>query len=151
MRGLLGVLRNENQPVAIAPQPGLDRLPELIDTAACAGVPVRLTTTGTPLRVGAATGLTAYRIVQEGLANAARHAPGAAVTVRLDHQDGALEVGIVNSPADEPSPAGPPGHGLLGMRERAQAIGGRLDAGPLPDGGFSVLAVLPQRAPDGEQ
>ena len=93
--------------------------------------------------VRAAVGLSAYRILQESLANAARHAPGAQVRVELRYDDAAvhLEVRTAASP-DAPAP-GPPGHGIAGMRERAAVVGGTLSAGPDTDGGFAVAATLP--------
>jgi signal transduction histidine kinase len=100
-----------------------------------------------------AVGLSAYRIVQEALSNVVRHAPGARTQVSLsvtesDPQDGArLTVLVVNGPPPQP-PDGPlevggTGHGLVGMRERVRLVGGSLDTGPLPDGGFRVTAQLP--------
>ena len=90
----------------------------------------------------------AYRIVQESLSNASRHAPGAAVTVSVDHDAGAVLLWVANGPGQSPgAPASWPttgaGHGLAGMRERVTLLGGQLRAGPEPDGGFAVRAVLP--------
>jgi signal transduction histidine kinase len=88
-------------------------------------------------------GLSAYRIVQESLSNAMRHAPGATVVVDIGRDDGGLRLHITNGPGV--SPAGPPGagQGLIGMRERAALLGGTLDVGPVPVGGFQVTATLP--------
>ncbi len=145
MRRLLGVLRHD-QPAALAPQPQLPELPVLIEAARRAGVAVELSAGPALGQVPAGVGVCAYRIVQESLSNASRHAPGAAVTVSVDHDAGAVVLRVANGPAD---PAGPPvngsrpGHGLAGMRERVALLGGSLSAGPSPDGGFVVAAILP--------
>ncbi|HCU96343.1 MAG TPA: two-component sensor histidine kinase [Actinobacteria bacterium] len=145
MRRLLGVLRHD-QPAGLAPQPQLSDLPALVDAARRAGVPVELSVPPALDRVPSGVALCAYRIVQESLSNASQHAPGAAVTVSVDHEAGAVLLRVVNGPG---GPAGPsrnergPGHGLTGMRERVALLGGSLSAGPAPDGGFVVSAVLP--------
>ena len=145
MRLLLGVLRHD-QPAILAPQPQLADLPELVDAARQAGVSVELSL---PLALGpvpSGVAVCAYRIVQESLSNASQHAPGATVTVSVDHDAGAVLLRVANGPG---GPAGPPGsepglgHGLTGMRERVALLGGSLSAGPAPDGGFVVSAVLP--------
>ncbi|AYY15433.1 sensor histidine kinase [Actinobacteria bacterium YIM 96077] len=143
IRSMLGVLRSEDHTVATAPQPGLDQVHELVDSVAHSGVPVHMETAGTPITVSAATGLSAYRIVQESVANASRHAPGAPVVVHLRYAGDTIELRVTNDPPAVPVAAGAPGHGLIGMRERASVVGGSLDAGPLPDGGYEVVAVLP--------
>jgi len=145
MRRLLGVLRHD-QPAALAPQPQLADLPALIDAARQAGVPVELSAPPALGRVPPGVGVCAYRIVQESLSNASQHAPGAAVTVSVGHDDGAVLLRVVNGPGGPPAPSGHehgPGHGLTGMRERVALLGGSLSAGPAPDGGFVVSAVLP--------
>ncbi len=148
MRRLLGVLRYD-QPAGRSPQPRLSDLPELIEASRKAGVPVRLAAPPT-LEVPSGVGVCAYRIVQESLSNAGRHAPGAAVTVTVDHDAEAVLLRVANEPAGpadmveigaEPEPR--PGHGLTGMRERVALLGGSLSAGPSPDGGFVVSALLP--------
>jgi signal transduction histidine kinase len=152
MRRLLGVLRHD-QPAALAPQPQLADLPALIDAARQAGLPVELSAPPAPGRVPPGVGVCAYRIVQESLSNASQHAPGAAVTVSVGHEAGAVLLRVANGPAgpsgNEHGPSGTsgdehgPGHGLTGMRERVALLGGSLSAGPAPDGGFVVSAVLP--------
>ena len=145
MRRLLGVLRDD-QPAALAPQPQLADLPALIDAARQAGVSVELSAPPAPGRVPSGVGVCAYRIVQESLSNASQHAPGAAVTVSVGHDDGAVVLRVANGPGGSPGPSGHehgPGHGLTGMRERVALLGGSLSAGPAPDGGFVVSAVLP--------
>jgi signal transduction histidine kinase len=89
--------------------------------------------------------LSAYRIVQEALSNAMRHAPGAEVTVEVAYRSAELELRVVNGPGRTAAPSAPAGagHGVTGMRERAAMLGGRLTAAPGPDGGWTVAAVLP--------
>ena len=147
MRRLLGVLRND-EPAGRAPQPRLSDLPVLIEAIRQAGVPVELTAAPALDRVPPGVGMCAYRIVQESLSNASRHAPGAAVKVSVDHGADAVRLRVANGPGKAASPAGNenwngPGQGLAGMRERAALLGGWLSAGPSPDGGFVVSAMLP--------
>jgi signal transduction histidine kinase len=145
MRRLLGVLRHD-QPAALAPQPQLADLPTLVDAARQAGVSVELSAPPAPGRVPPGVGVCAYRIVQESLSNASQHAPGAAVTVTVGHDAGAVLLRVANGPGGPAGPSGNehgPGHGLTGMRERVALLGGSLSAGPEPDGGFVVSAVLP--------
>ncbi|MBU7596640.1 sensor histidine kinase [Streptomyces sp. P38-E01] len=157
MRRLLGVLRSEEAPGELVPQPGLTRIGQLVEATARAGGPVEFTPC--EVEVPEAVGLTAYRIVQEALANVVRHAPGATTQVSVSASDPAdvgggelLTVLVVNGPPPQ-APAGPleaggTGHGLVGMRERTRLAGGTLDAGPLPDGGFRVAAQLPLKEKD---
>ncbi|MFB7474677.1 sensor histidine kinase [Kitasatospora sp. NPDC056184] len=150
MRRLLGVLRSEESGGETAPQPGTGQLAQLVETVRRAGVSAELTLApelaGDPLPP--AVGLSVYRIVQEALANVVRHAPGAAAWVSLAVADGSLLVTVVNAAPPvraeslEASVEGT-GQGLVGMRERVRLLDGRLDTGPLPDGGFKVAAVLP--------
>jgi signal transduction histidine kinase len=145
MRRLLGVLRHD-QPAALAPQPQLADLPALIDAAREAGVPVELSASPALGLVPPGVGVCAYRIVQESLSNASQHAPGAAVTVSVGQEAGAVLLRVANGPGGPAGPSGDgqgPGHGLTGMRERVALLGGSLSAGPAPDGGFVVSAVLP--------
>ncbi|WP_431034332.1 sensor histidine kinase [Streptomyces sp. P6-2-1] len=146
MRRLLGVLRNEEAKGAeLAPQPGLAQIGGLVDATARAGMPVDYRPC--EAEVPEAVGLSAYRIVQEALANVVRHAPGAPTRVSLSADGTSLTVLVVNEPPPEP-PAGPletsgTGHGLVGMRERVRLVDGTLEVGPLPEGGFRVAAQLP--------
>lgn len=149
MRRLLGVLRSEESSGEKAPQPGLPQLAQLVETVARAGVPAELAVEDGPVgRVPQALALSAYRIVQEALANVVRHAPGARAWVSLVADGPQLRLTVVNAPPPvstqslEASAEGT-GHGLVGMRERVRLADGRLDTGPLPDGGFKVAAVLP--------
>jgi signal transduction histidine kinase len=145
MRRLLGVLRHD-QPADLAPQPELADVPALVDTARRAGLPVELSAPAALDHVPSGVGICAYRIVQESLSNASQHAPGAAVTVSVDHEPGAVLLRVANGPGGSPGRSEDeyrPGHGLIGMRERVAVLGGSLSAGPSPDGGFVVCAVLP--------
>ena len=143
MRRLLGVLRVDVDEVAeLSPQPGLDRIDELIEAARAAGTPVRLTLSGTPVPLPVGVDLSAYRIVQEALTNARQHAPGAAVEVAVVYSDELLQLRISDD-GPGPAAANPSGHGLHGMRERAAMAGGTLSAGPVDGGGFLVEATLP--------
>jgi signal transduction histidine kinase len=146
MRRLLGVLREDAQVVLPDrhPQPGLAQLHRLIDEAReSSGAGYRLIISGSPVTVDPGVGLAAFRIVQEALTNALRHAPGAAVDVEVRYGDGELRLRIRdNGPGPErTAPAG--GHGLAGMRERAAAVGGELHTGAAAAGGFLVEARLP--------
>ena len=96
--------------------------------------------------VPAAMDLVAYRVVQESITNARKHASGGAVRVRLAGRDGGLDVEVTNGPGREDLAARGPGHGLVGMRERVGLYAGTLDAGPTADGGWRVHAVLPSPA-----
>jgi signal transduction histidine kinase len=146
MRRLLGVLRTEGEQPAgdRHPPPGLEDIYDLLDKARDAsGAGTRLIVSGCPARLDPGTELAAYRIVQEALTNARRHAPGAAVDVELHYTDEALRLRVRD---DGPGPAAavpPGGHGLRGMRERAMAVGGELRTGNATGGGFAIEAVLP--------
>jgi signal transduction histidine kinase len=143
MRRLLGVLRSDAPGDAErAPQPGLDRLAELLDDARNAGTSVRLVVHGHVVALPPGIDLTAYRIVQEALTNARRHAPGAAVEVEVAFGDDVLQV-RVRDEGPGSADSDPDGHGLLGMRERAAMVGGTLRAGSATGGGFVVEADLP--------
>jgi signal transduction histidine kinase len=143
MRRLLGVLRSgEDRAPSLTPQPGLEQLPALVEQVRQAGLEAKLEVEGEPRPLPPGMDLSAYRIVQEALTNAVRHAgPGAAkVLVRYGDGDVRLEIRDhgVGSRNDNHA-----GHGLVGMRERVNLYGGDLAAGPHPDGGFTVAARLP--------
>ena len=145
MRRLLGVLRHD-QPAALAPQPQLTDLPALVDAARRSGVPVELSLPPALGQVPAGVGVCAYRIVQESLSNASQHAPGAPVNVSVTHDSSVILLRVANGPGGRPAPPGNdhrPGHGLTGMHERVALLGVWLSAGPAPEGGFVVSAVLP--------
>ena len=141
LRRLFGVLRADGERPPLAPQPGLDQLPRLLNRTRSAQLPVELVTIGEPVPLPPGLDLTAYRVVQECLTNALKHAGEARVTVQLRYGDRDLEIRVVD---DGAGPTGNgTGHGLVGMRERVALYGGELDARPGPDGGFAVTAVLP--------
>jgi signal transduction histidine kinase len=149
LRRVLGVLRSEAPDTT--PQPGLGDLDGLLESARSAGVTVTAGITGAPRPLPDGVDLSAYRIVQEALSNAMRHAPGAAVEVKLYYGDAALVVevrndcprgnGIAETPDGAPGEGG--GHGIIGMRERATMLGGYLQVGPTKKGEFLVTAALP--------
>jgi signal transduction histidine kinase len=154
MRRLLGVLREDVDSDVVAarqPQPGLPQVAGLVDAAraAGAGASVRLILAGAVTSYDPGVELVAYRIVQEALTNARRHAPGAAVDVELQYGGDTLRVLVRDNgpgPAASPPSSGHSdgtAHGLLGMRERAATVGGSVRTGPAPGGGFVVEAVLP--------
>ncbi|MEV5831720.1 histidine kinase [Spirillospora sp. NPDC052242] len=177
LREIIGVLREDAAaPAGAAPEaptrPGRESIPELVERARASGVPVRLDVdpAGDPadeldgggvaalLAAEPMVRLAAHRVVQEAITNAAKHAPGAAVTVRLSHRaadaadglpDGpageVIEVSVVNGPTPEGAPLLPSGggRGLTGLSERVRLVGGVLQAGPVPGGGFRVTARLP--------
>lgn len=144
LRSVLGVLRQVDDEASRAPAPGLDRLDGLVSAAAAAGLPVRVEVHGAPRPLPARVDVAAFRIVQEALTNVTRHAGRASATVRVAYGEHDLTVQVDDdgrgSPAGEPSGGG---NGIAGMRERAAALGGHLEAGPGPGGGFRVLARLP--------
>ncbi|MGR4849050.1 sensor histidine kinase [Streptomyces sp. LARHCF252] len=127
-----------------APAPGLDRLSELVEQAASAGLTVEVE--GEPPRLAPGTDLAAFRIVQEALTNVVRHSGSRHARVRLAHDADVLRLRVDDDGPATGADAGGSGNGLVGMRERAAALGGTIEAGPRPDGGFRVLAVLPLTA-----
>ncbi|MEH0528696.1 sensor histidine kinase [Streptomyces stelliscabiei] len=127
-----------------APAPGLDRLPELVEQAAGAGLAVEMEGRAPELSPG--TDLAAFRIVQEALTNVVRHSGSWRARLRIEHGGGELRLRIDDDGPATGTDAGGGGNGLVGMRERAAGLGGTIEAGPRPDGGFRVLAVLPLRA-----
>jgi signal transduction histidine kinase len=152
LRRVLGVLRSDRPDVA--PQPGLDDLPGLLESARSGGVTVTSGVSGTPRPLPDGVDLSAYRIVQEALSNAMRHAPGAAVQVHLHYGEAALVIEVRNDSCalrtqavweqpGEPGHSEGGGHGIIGMRERAAMLGGHLEARPAPNGEFLVTTALP--------
>jgi signal transduction histidine kinase len=144
LRRVLDVLRADGDGEEPAPQPDLDRLDELVTGVRAAGLNVTTVVAGTPRPLPPGVQLSAYRIVQEALSNALRHAPGGDVRVEVHYHPATLELRVRNGPAlAPPAPSPGAGHGILGMRERVGMLGGELTVGPGPDGGFVVAAVLP--------
>ncbi len=142
MRQMLGVLRSESAGRETLPQPGLDDLEALVGSIRRAGIEVEFEAPA-GLSPGPVLGLAVYRIVQEALSNVVRHAPQSHASVDLESHGEQLTVVVENGAAKAAATVSSGGHGLVGMQERAQAVGGRLDYGPLPGGGFRVVATLP--------
>ncbi len=147
LRATLGVLRSEDD----GDGSGLGQLDRLVARARAAGLPVTLTVTGPQRPLPPGVDQAAYRIVQEALTNVSRHAGHASASVRLHYTPEALSIQVDDDGRDVATQAGTrqsgPGLGLVGMRERVSALGGRLRAGRQGDGGFQVHAELPARAP----
>ncbi|WP_346535391.1 histidine kinase [Micromonospora sp. DPT] len=139
LRATLEALRDDDT----TPPHGLDHLPELVERAGRTGLEATLTIEGQRHDVPAAVGRTAYRIVQESLTNIARHATAATASVRIDCRPDVLAIQVDDDGRATPDTAPMPGVGLLGMRERVTALGGRLRAEPRSEGGFTVQAELP--------
>jgi signal transduction histidine kinase len=149
LRRVVGVLRADDLELH-DPQPTLDRLDELVANGRAAGLTLTAAVTGAPRALPAGVELSAYRIVQEALSNAARHAPRSEARVEIAYRPAGLELRIVNGPPQgRPAPSPGAGYGVVGMRERAVMLGGELAAGPRPDGGYAVEAVLPVAGKDG--
>ena len=144
LRATVGLLRQtDDQPDSREPLPGLADLDRLVASFRQAGLPVELLGDQQRPRLAPAVDLTAYRIVQEALTNAHKHAPGRPVRLTLDYGANALCITVANEGAGTPVHAPGTGHGLIGMRERAATVGGTLSAAPEPRGGFLVRAELP--------
>jgi signal transduction histidine kinase len=150
LRSLLGVLRDSAEPssAALAPQPGIEQLEELVHQARTAGLPVSLNVQGVPRPVPQGEALAPYRVVQESLTNTRKHAgPGATATVTLRYAHQHLMISVTDdgrgaSAAGTGELAGA-GHGLAGMRERVELYGGSVRSGPRAGGGYEVIARLP--------
>ncbi|MGK5630680.1 sensor histidine kinase [Streptomyces sp. URMC 123] len=156
MRRLLGVLRTgepgTDEPGEYVPQPDVDQIDDLIEEVRGAGLPVDFKIEGTPRPLPSGVELTAYRIVQEALTNTRKHGgPDAGASVRLVYFDDGLGLLVEDDGRGaqqelyETGGADGLGHGLIGMRERVGMVGGTLDAGPRPGGGFRISALLPLR------
>lgn len=139
LRATLSVLRREEDNDGS----GLSRLPGLVARARAAGLPVAVTVNGTECRLPSGVDQAAYRIVQEALTNVARHAGQASASVLIWYEPRALTVQVDDDGKATTAQSSPPGLGLIGMRERVAALGGRLHAGPRASGGFRVRAELP--------
>jgi signal transduction histidine kinase len=142
MRRMVGVLRRPEEAPALAPQPSLEHLDRLVEQARDAGLPVELRIEGEAVELPAGVDLTAYRLVQEGLTNAIKHANASRAEVLVNYEDGQIEV-TVSDDGNGVGTGGSGGHGLVGMRERVSVYGGELDAGPQPGGGYRLRARLP--------
>jgi signal transduction histidine kinase len=145
MRRLLAMLRYDDEHL-LDPQPGLDALDELASSMSRMGIPVEVVREGTPVELSAGVDLSAYRILQEALTNVLKHAGPARARVRVCFAEGHLDLEVTDDgsgTADSTGDRGGSGHGLVGIRERAELYGGRVEAGRSPDGGYAVRARLP--------
>jgi signal transduction histidine kinase len=143
LRRLLGILRSDDQQLAIGPQPGLTSLTSLVEQVRASGLPVDLRVEGEPVHLPAGVDLSAYRIVQEALTNVVKHAHATSAEVEVRYRPDALELAIVDDGRGAAVSTNGTGHGLIGMRERVALYGGKLDAGRRDGGGYSVRARLP--------
>jgi signal transduction histidine kinase len=147
LRAILEVLRQADGGTAAMPEPDLRAIAALVEATSAAGTPTTLEPAGGPVPLPPPVALAAYRIVQESLTNVVRHAGRVTATVSLRHDGGYLQVDVVNDGGPAPAAVSEgSGAGLAGMRERAAALGGTLEAGPRPGGGFAVRARLPMAA-----
>jgi signal transduction histidine kinase len=143
LKATVGLLRNPgDDPAGTRPTPGLDRLPDLIEACRAAGIDVRVLRDGTPRRLPPLVELTAFRIVQEALTNVTKHAVRPVVTISLAYGEDTFSAHVVNTSA-RPGPAGTGGFGLIGMRERALAVGGSVRAGPAGHDRYEVSLTVP--------
>jgi signal transduction histidine kinase len=148
MRRVVGALRDPNGGPTLTPQPSLSRVDALVAHARETGLPVDLEIEGEPVPLPAGVDLTAYRLVQEGLTNAIKHAAARHAEVHVRYDDGQVEIEVCDDGRgiDGVGPSAGGGHGLVGMRERVSIYGGELDAGPRDEGGFRLRARLPVTA-----
>ncbi|WNV89857.1 histidine kinase [Umezawaea sp. Da 62-37] len=142
LRGVIGVLRRDDPPEDDLARRTVEAIDELVDGARRAGVRVSLVRGGQPCPLPSKVSHAAYRVAQEGLTNANKHAPGASVQLTVKYEPDALVVEVRNNPSRSGA-AGDPGVGLIGLGERVRVAGGLLHVGPLPTGGFRIAAVLP--------
>jgi signal transduction histidine kinase len=142
MRRLLGAMRRDGDGVELGPQPGLDNLDSLVEDVGRAGLPVRLHLDGDPFPLPRALDLSAYRIVQEGLTNALKHAQAAHADVTVQYGPEELQIEVRDDGTGAATSDGL-GHGLVGIRERVKIYGGEMSVGTAPEGGFVLNARLP--------
>ncbi|MFJ3667350.1 sensor histidine kinase [Streptomyces sp. NPDC090106] len=147
LKATVGLLRQDTDPADdLAPAPGLDRLSDLVESCAAAGLRITVTVEGQRAPLGPVLDLSAYRILQEALTNVTKHGAGRGAEVRLAYTPRLLTLTVTNDTAPEraPSPPAPGGgFGLVSMRERATSVGGTFHAGHRPEGGFEVVCALP--------
>jgi signal transduction histidine kinase len=147
MGRLVGLLRDDDGAPAMAPQPTLADIDRLVAAACADGVDVQVRIAGEARPLGPAVELNAYRVVQEGLTNALKHAPHSTITITITYRADDLLVEVSNDGgATGPGPGS--GFGLAGLRERVAIFGGRLEAGRRPAGGWTVSASFPARPPE---
>jgi signal transduction histidine kinase len=142
MRRMLGLIRDDDEAVALAPQPGMDQLDRLVEQMRETGLPVDVEVEGERRPLAPGVDLAAFRILQEALTNVLKHAGAAQVRVGVRYGERELELEVTDNGTGTGAEQNG-GHGLVGMRERAALYGGSLDAGPRPDGGFAIRACLP--------
>jgi signal transduction histidine kinase len=142
MRRLLGAMRQDGEAVDLAPQPGLDRVQSLLDEVRRAGLPVELHIEGEPRLLPPGIDLSAYRIVQEGLTNALKHARAGQADVTLRYAPDEVQIVVRDDGSGAPGNDGP-GYGLAGVRERVKIYGGEMSAGSVNGGGFVLQTRLP--------
>jgi signal transduction histidine kinase len=142
MRRLLAAMRREGDEAELSPQPGLDGLDSLLDEVGRAGLPVELHVDGTPFPLPRGIDLSAYRIVQEGLTNALKHAHASDADVTVRYRPDELEIEVRDNGQGSATNGGL-GHGLIGIRERVMIYGGRMTAGTSVEGGFVLSTRLP--------
>jgi signal transduction histidine kinase len=143
LRSTIGIMRgSEDGDAPRTPAPSLARLDPLLETAARAGIPVEVGVRGEQRPLPSAVDVAGYRIVQESLTNVVRHAHAHEATVTIEYQPASVEIEVIDDGRNGAG-GGAPGHGIAGMRERAQAVGGQVEAGPRFSGGFRVWARLP--------
>ena len=142
MRRLLGAMRRDGDDLELAPRPGLDGLDSLLEEVGRAGLPVELHVDGEPFRLPPAIDLSAYRIVQEGLTNALKHARASRADVTLHYRPDEVRIEVRDDGKGDASPNGA-GYGLVGVRERVKIYGGEMSAGPATGGGFVLSTRLP--------
>ena len=143
LRRLLGILRTEDEQLAIRPQPGLGSLQSLVKQMRASGLPVQLRIEGEPVHLPAGIDLSAYRIVQEALTNVVKHAGDASAEVVIRYGARALELDVVDDGRGRAPSRNGSGHGLIGMRERVALYDGTLETGTRDGGGYAVRARLP--------
>jgi signal transduction histidine kinase len=142
MRWLLGAMRHDGQGLELAPQPGLDRLDALLEEVGRAGLPGRLYLDGDPFPLPRAVELSAYRIIQEGLTNALKHAHASRADVTVRYGSNELWIEVRDDGRGAVAGDGH-GHGLVGIRERVKIYGGDMTSGAGTDGGFVLRTRLP--------
>jgi signal transduction histidine kinase len=141
MRRLIGIMKSEHETAARAPQPGVQTLPQLVEQVRQSGLPVDFEVEGEPVPLPPGIDLSAYRIVQEALTNALKHAGPAHAWVSVRYAGDDVEIEVANDGRTNDGAVA--GYGLIGMRERVALCGGELESGPRPGGGFRIAARLP--------
>ncbi len=146
MRRLLGLLRREDEELALAPQPSIRHIERLAESVRQAGLPVEVEVTGKPVALPPGVDVSAYRIVQEALTNALKHAGPARARVLVRYGPSELDLEISDDGMATGTAPNGGGHGLVGMRERARVYGGVVETGSRPDGGYAVRVRLPLKS-----